>query len=120
VLAATPLTFRYGAVGTAVGVGITFLVGLLVTYYFVRRTLPNLSLRDAFVTPIIASLVTLAAALFFAGWVNTLALPLIVSLTAELLVTIALYSGLSFALRPHATLERGRYVWSLLRRRQAV
>ncbi len=120
VLAATPLTFRFGAVGTAIGVGVAFLVGLIITYYFVRRTLPDIALRDAFVTPIIASVLALAAGILSANWLDSLDLPLFVSLAGELVFTIVLYLGLTFALRPHYTLERGRYVWGLLRQRQAI
>ena len=51
IVAATPLTLQYGAVGTALGVGVAFSVGLIVTYYFVRRALPDLSSAGAFLVP---------------------------------------------------------------------
>jgi lipopolysaccharide exporter len=117
VVAATPLTFRFNAVGTAIGVGIAFCVGLAVTYYFVRRTLPELSLRGAFVVPGIASVATLVVALPLAYFINTSVLPLGIQLGIQLSTTVALYFGITYALRPSLTRERTLYVWNLLRHR---
>lgn len=120
VLAATPLTLQYGAVGAAIGVGISFFAGLVVTYYFVRRTLPQLALREAFVVPAIATFVTLAIGLLLANRIGALALPLFLTLAAELTLTMAVYTAVTFLMRPQLTAERGRYVWGLLRHREAA
>lgn len=120
VLAATPLTLRFGAVGTAIGVGAAFVVGLVVTYYFMRRTLPELRLREAFVIPLVASVATLVISMLAANRLDALALPLSLSLAVELALTMAVYTGLTFVLRPQLTVERGRYVWGLLRRRDVT
>lgn len=117
VLAAAPLTLQFGAVGTAIGVGIAFLVGLIVTYYFVRRALPQLALREAFVVPTIAAILTLGIALPAANQLDAVALPLVISLAIELFVTIVVYSCITLVMRPQLTIERGRYVWGLLRHR---
>lgn len=115
VLAATPLTLRLGALGTAVGVGITFVVGLVATYYFVRLTLPALSLRDAFGAPFVSLVLTLAVALPVSFFLKSMPLPTFILLGIEVGLTIVLYLGLLFAMRPRVTRERALYVWRLLR-----
>lgn len=120
VLTATPLTLRWNAIGAAIGVGITFVVGLIVTYYFVRRTLPDLDLREAFLLPSIAAIITLAAAWLAAPWLRARALPLFITLALESGGVILLYLTLVYAARPRATRERAAYVWNLLRHRSAT
>jgi len=115
VLAASPLTFQFGAVGTAIGVGIAFFVGLGVTYYFVRRTLPALNLRDAFFVPCVASAITLLVALLISTFIRSLALPLFVSLLIQGSLVVALYLAITMLLRPRITRERAQYVWRLMR-----
>lgn len=117
VLAATPLTFVWNAVGTAVGVGIAFGVGLVVTYYFVRRTLPQLDLRDAFAVPTVAALLTLALVLPTSFWLDTFSMPTFLVLVLKTSLTLACYFGLTFLFRPRVTLERAQYVWNLFRQR---
>lgn len=120
VAAATPLTFALGAVGTALGVGVTFVVGLAVTYYFVRRTLPKLDLRAALFGPAIATVITIALGWPAANWVQAQSLGAGVSLFLEGAAVIALYLVLTVALNPRRARERTRYVWRLLRMREAV
>jgi PST family polysaccharide transporter len=120
VVAGTPLTLQFGAVGTALGVGTAFAVGLTVTYYFVRRTLPQLSLRDAFMVPLAAVVVTVPLALSFSFFLQLQSLSTVVKLLLESGVTIGLYLSVSFGLRPRLTLERSRYVWRLFRTRTAT
>lgn len=117
VLAATPLTFAWNAIGTAIGVGITFVVGLGITYYFVRRTLPALDLRQAFLVPALAALVTVALGIPLAQWLRGLNLPLAVLLGMEIAVVMMIYFGLTVLLRPRLTRERAAYVWRLMRHR---
>ena len=117
VLAATPLTLRWDAVGTAIGVGITFVVGLAITYYFVRRTLPALDLRDAFLVPTLAALLSLAIALPAAQWLRAQNLPLIVTLIMESGCVGWMYLVFVFLARPRDTRTRAVYVWRLLRHR---
>lgn len=115
VLAATPLTFRLGAVGTAVGVGVAFVVGLGVTYYFVRRTLPELSLRDVFVVPAMATLATLAGWALVESSPAFVTLPLLVRLLLKGALVAIGYFAVTFLVRPRVTRERALYVWQLLR-----
>jgi peptidoglycan biosynthesis protein MviN/MurJ (putative lipid II flippase) len=119
VLAATPLTLQAGAVGTAIGVGFAFIVGLGVTYYFLRRTLPALDLRGAFLVPALAALATIALWFIAAPWLRADSFSLGGSLALQILFVLSLYTLLSYALRPRMTRERAVYVWSLLRQRPA-
>ncbi len=115
VAAATPLTLLYGAVGTAVGVGISFVVGLGVCYWFVRQTLPALALRAVFLVPVVSSLITLLVTLPLAVWLHTLDAAAPVVMVIELVATAAVYLGVTFILRPRLTRERAIYLWQLLR-----
>lgn len=117
VAAATPLTFRFGAVGTALGVGVAFVVGLVVTYYFVQKTLPALSLRDAFVVPTIAAMAALSGAVLLVVSPALNALPLLIQLLIKASFTVAIYFGVTLLLRPRMTRERAVYVWQLFRTR---
>ncbi len=117
VLAATPLTLQFGAVGTAIGVGIAFVIGLLVAYYFVRRTLPNLSLRDAFLVPFVAAGITLVVALFASSLLNMWQIPKVIELFFKALFTLATFWAITFLLSPRGTRERAAYVWNLIRQR---
>lgn len=120
VAAATPLTFSFGAIGTAVGVGSAFVIGLIVTYYFVRRTLPQLSLRDAFVVPFVASAITLFIGLTASQQIHQVIASSFIILIALTLLTLALYFGLTMILRPRVTRERARYVWRLFRQQESL
>lgn len=119
VLAATPLTFAYGAQGTAIGVGVAFVVGLILTYYFVRRTVPSLSLSEAFVVPAVATVVSLAAFLVFAQMIDLSLLPLVSRVLLEAGFAAVVFFGVTFLLRPRLTLDRATYVWRLLYNRAA-
>ncbi|MGE5140998.1 MAG: oligosaccharide flippase family protein [Rudaea sp.] len=115
VAAATPLTLAFGATGTAVGVGITFIVGLIVTYYFVRRTLPTLSLSQAFVVPAFATVAGLAAYFALSSVVDLGLLPLIARVVVKAASAALVFAAVTLALRPRLTIERAEYVWRLLR-----
>jgi PST family polysaccharide transporter len=115
VLAATPLTIPLGAVGAALGVGISFAVGLAVTYYYVRRTLPSLDLREAFQVPVIAAVVAFSLAMPLSSLVSAQGIPTAVALFVKTSITIAIYLGVTLVLRPAVTRERVRYVLGLLR-----
>jgi hypothetical protein len=55
---------KRGTSGTgnrAIGVGVAFGVGLMVTCYFVQQTVPGVSLREAFLVPALAAAAALCA-----------------------------------------------------------
>ena len=115
VLAATPLTFAYGAPGTAVGVGVAFVVGLILTYYFVRRTVPGMSLSQAFAVPAIATAVALLAYFVFAAVVDLNLAPLALRVVFKAGFAALIFFGVTVVLRPRLTFERAGYVWRLFR-----
>lgn len=120
VLAATPLTFQLGAVGTALGVGTAFVVGVGVTYFYLRRTLPSLDLRDAFQVPFVAAVAALLVMLPVSTFTGGQGLPVGVVLFVKASMTVVIYLGVCIALRPVVTRERVRYVLRLLRGESAA
>lgn len=119
VLAATPLTLSFGAQGTAVGVGVAFVAGLILTYYFVRRTIPQLSLSQAFLVPAIATAAALGAYLVFSGAFDIALLPLAERVVLKVAFAVSAFYCVMLALRPRLTFERAAYVWRLLRNETA-
>lgn len=119
VVAATPLTLLYGAQGTAEGVGIAFVIGLILTYYFVRRTVPDLSLSQAFIVPAIATALALVAYLALAATVDLGVLPLAVRVVCKSAFAALVFFGVTILLRPKLTVERATYVWRLFKNQPA-
>jgi hypothetical protein len=115
VIVATPLMLRLGAVGAAIGVGVAFVVGLGVTYFYVRRTLPALDLKEAFGIPILATLATLVVALPCSEYLDSFGLPVAVELFCKLGLSIGVYLAVTLLLRPVKTRDKFQYVLRLLR-----
>ena len=111
---ATPLTLAYGAVGTCVGVGIAFVVGLVLTYRYVRQTVA-LSLKDAFAAPALAAALSMAAYLLLASSVDLNVLPLAVRVVVKATFAVAGFFAVMLAAQPKRLIERSSYVWRLLR-----
>lgn len=110
---ATPLTMVWGVVGTTIGVGIAFAVGLMVTYYLVKRTV-TFSLKSAFLAPAFALVATLALYFISTRMFDWNSLVLIARVALKIAFGSAVYSSLVFVIEPGLSLERGRYVWKLL------
>lgn len=117
IVAATPLTLAYNAIGTAIGVGLAFVVGLVVTYYFVRRTLPTFKLWDAFAVPVVATIASLSAYLLFAYAFDFEAVPLAARVVVKVSIAVFTFFAATYLLRPAVTTERAAYVWRLFRNR---
>jgi lipopolysaccharide exporter len=115
---ATPLTLAYGAVGTCVGVGIAFVVGLVLSYRYVRQTVA-LSLRDAFAVPAVAAVLAMAAYLLLVRGVDLNVLPLAVRVVVKAGFAAVAFFVVMLALQPRRLLERSSYVWRLLRASEA-
>jgi PST family polysaccharide transporter len=114
IMFATPLTIAHGAVGTSIGVGIAFIVGIALTYWFVSRTL-TVHIRRTFAPPIIAACGSLAVYFIFAGRFDLSALPLFWRVAIESGVTIGAYFALTALLERRLLLARIAYIWRLLR-----
>jgi O-antigen/teichoic acid export membrane protein len=116
-IAATPLTLGYGAVGTCVGVGIAFVAGLALTYRYVRATV-DLALLDALAVPVVAAVLSMAAYLLLTRTVDLNVLPLAVRVLAKAGFAAAAFFAVMLALQPRRLVERSGYVWRLLRARR--
>ena len=111
---AMPLTIFYGAIGTAIGVGAAFLVGIVLAYHFVNRTL-NIRLRSVFTPPIIATLASVALYFFFSRLVDLNSLPLFLRVMVKGGFTAGAFLLILAALEPHVLLGRVSIIWRLLR-----
>ncbi len=111
---ATPLTLAYGALGTCVGVGIAFVVGLALSYHYVCQTV-NLSLRDIFAVPALATVLAIVAYVLLGRGVDLNVLPLAVRVVVKAGFAAAAFFAVMLALQPRRLLERSGYVWRLLR-----
>lgn len=75
ILFGSPLTLAYGAPGTAIGVGLTFAVGLTLAYRFVLEVI-SLDWRAAFGPPLLAAVVALGVYSGVAIWLDLGLIPL--------------------------------------------
>ena len=112
VLFALPLTLAYGVTGTAVGVGITFLVGVLLAYVFVSEVV-TLDWHVAFLPPLLSAM---GALVVYWGLVqlDLSVLPLLARVIVKSGLVMAAFA-LGLLMLQRDTPERLRYVWRLLR-----
>lgn len=114
VAAGLPLTLGYNAFGTAIAVGLAFLVGIALTYLFLSQTLP-VHLGRLFLPTIFSAFACVVFYYVFANIIelNTLPLAIVVTLKGG----FAVFSFFAFLiLLEHANLfERISYVWRILR-----
>ncbi|MBI5877730.1 MAG: oligosaccharide flippase family protein [Chloroflexi bacterium] len=114
ILFATPLTLIYGAVGTAIGVGIAFVVGVIVAYRNVARQV-DLAFGDTFLRPALAAAAALAvyALVRLGGDFNVLPVPARFVLKAGL--ASITYVSVALLLDRRTLIDRTRYIVSFLR-----
>jgi O-antigen/teichoic acid export membrane protein len=114
VVVAGALTFLFGAVGTALGVGISFLVGGVVLYRWVVRWV-DLSLSRALGLPLIVTAMTLGLYFVVNQWLNLESLPVFISFCSKSALTLAFFYLMLILIQPRIFSERVRYVWRLAR-----
>lgn len=114
IIVATILTLLFGAVGTAIGVGIAFIVGCALFYVWVARAV-DIPWGRALVLPMGMTALTIALYLWVVAWLdwNALALPVRLGLKAGL--TLVVFYGLTLLTQAKLFFERMRYVWQLVR-----
>jgi O-antigen/teichoic acid export membrane protein len=112
------LTWRYGAVGTAVAVVVAFSLGLLLAYGQLRRLVP-LSLGDAVVVPGVCSAITILIYWALNRLFPVAALPLAASVGLKVVGTMAVFYLVMLVVRPAWLTERSRYLLGLLWPRKA-
>jgi O-antigen/teichoic acid export membrane protein len=119
VIVATPLTWRFGAMGTVAGVGLTSAVGLVLSCRYVFRQVP-LKLGEVFAAPLLATAVATGVLIILwniPGFVSQLPL-LRLALTGS--VGSGVFFVVSFIMRPQETLERLRYIGQTWRKAPAT
>lgn len=114
VIVASVLTYLFGAFGTAVAVGISFLVGGVVLYRWLVRWV-DLSLFHALGLPLLVTGLTLAVYYLSSQWLNTQGLSLLVSFSAKSAITLSLFYAMLIVVQPRIFSDRVRYVWRLAR-----
>jgi O-antigen/teichoic acid export membrane protein len=111
---ATPLTLAYGAVGTSIGVGISFVIGFAFIGYYVKQTVA-LSFREVLAVPLCAAL----AALIIFLWIDRLAviqgLPILIKTMVKSGLAVSVFYSVILLIQPGLLFERFGYVWKLFR-----
>ena len=114
VVVGTPLTLAFAAIGTAVAVGVAFIVGIALTYRFVARTLP-IDLLRVFAPPMIAGIASIALYLTFARAIDLNALPLLARVIVKGGFAAGLFGAIVLLIERGAFCERVSYIARLLR-----
>lgn len=113
VLFATPLTIVFGSTGTAVGVGIAFVIGIVLTYYLVRKTVP-IELMRVFVPLVISAVGSAILYYLLTVSVDLNTLPLFFRVITKAGFIIAAYAAILLALQWRVFFERVNYMRRLL------
>jgi len=113
IVVATPLTLAFDAIGTAIGVGIAFVVGIALTYRFVAQVLP-LTLSAFAIPPVLASAGSLAVGLWLLQLAGLDAWPLLGRVLIRGGATAGVFFIIMLVVQRRTTLERTRYIWGLL------
>ena len=113
VVAATPLTFAWNAAGTAIGVGVAFIIGIALTYSFVARTIP-IRLARVFAPTIVAALGSGGVYFLLTRAFDLNALPLLMRVAVKGGFAAAMFGALVLVLERRAFFERVNYVRQLL------
>ncbi len=114
VLVATPLTFVWNATGTAIGVGVAFVVGILITYRFVGQAI-TLDVKRMFVPPVMAAIGSIALYMLLATQFDLNVLPLFIRVLFKGGFAATLFFGILLVLERGIMVDRVGYVWRLLR-----
>jgi len=109
----TPLTVMYGAMGTALGVGVAFMIGIALTYRFVSQVV-RVNLFSLFITPLVATLVSAIFGLWLGQLPHLASWPLLFRVLAKGGLTASLFVLIMLAMQGRAAVQRVRYVWALL------
>lgn len=117
VIVATPLTLTHGAVGTCIGVGISFMVALVVGWRYIARIV-GMSLKETLATPFVAVLVAMTAYVILTRALDLNDLALAVRVFIKAGFVVAAYFGTTMAIQPRQSVQRVRYVLALLRGRR--
>lgn len=113
ILTATPLTLVWGATGTAIAVGITFVLGIGVAYYYVSQVL-TLDIKWIFGPPFVAALGSLALYFSMTQLVDLNILPLLIRVLVKGGFVAALFLAILMVLQYRTIFDRLLYIRRLL------
>jgi len=113
-LVATPLTLALGAIGTAIGVGIAFVVGIGLTYRFVSQTIP-INLIRLFLPPVVAAIGSVIFYLAVASFIDLNAIPLLFRVIVKGGMAGSVFFAIVIVLERRVLFERIGYIVRLLR-----
>jgi O-antigen/teichoic acid export membrane protein len=115
IIVATPLTLAFGAVGTAIGVGLAFAIGFCVAYRFIAQTL-SLNLLRIFVPPALAALSSLLFYFALTKVADLNLLPLLIRVILKSGVTVGIFFAVILLIERQGAFNRLSYIRNLLRR----
>ncbi len=114
IVVAGVLTFLYGAPGTAVGVGIAFIVGGVLLYRFAARLI-DIAWRPALGLPLVATALTLLLEIALDAGLNLDGLPLVPRLVLKTAATAAIFYVITMLMQRRVFFEHARYIFRLAR-----
>lgn len=114
VIVGVALTLAFAAIGTAIAVGIAFIVGIALTYRFVARTLP-IDLPRVFAPAFFAAVASVVLYWLIARAFDLNVLPLIVRVAFKGALVVACYGALVLVIERGAFIARVAYIVRLLR-----
>jgi len=115
IIIATPLTVTFGAVGTAIGVGIAFAVGIGLTYLYITQTI-SLNVMRTFLPSIVATLCSIGLYMAIAQLIDLNAFSLLMRVAFKGSIAVGGFLAVMLLLERRLLLERAGYIWRLLRR----
>jgi lipopolysaccharide exporter len=114
IVVGTPLTLAFAAIGTAMAVGVAFVVGIALTYRFVARTIP-IDLTRLFAPAVIAGVGSVALYLVLARAIDLNMMPLFLRVIVKGGFAAGLFGAIVLLVERGAFFERVAYVARLLR-----
>ncbi len=114
VVVATPLTFLFGAVGTALGVNVALATGIIVSYAYVRKEV-DVPYRQILLAPLTGALIALGVGFLMVHAVDVNGLPVVIRLVIKVVTTLVVYLAVVLAMERKRLLYRTQYVWKLVR-----
>ncbi len=112
-----PMTLLSGAIGTALAVGVAFVIGIVRIYRYIARIV-NLELIKSLGIPLAVSVVIVALYLLLNQVLDLNAMRLWVRVALKIGYAMLGFYALMFLLQPRATLERLQYIKRLALRRE--
>lgn len=110
----TPLTLGYNAFGTAIAVGIAFVIGIMIMYRFVSRALP-IQLGRLFAPTILSALGSVALYYLFANFMPLNSLPLAAAVLLKGGFAVLAFFAILLIFERASMFQRIAYVSRLLR-----